>query len=433
MDSYKVRQKVSCTQAPHHGTFESAMRILHLADVHLDTSFSGRSPRVRDRLRRAVRESFRGAVDLALDRRVHVVLIAGDLFDGVRLSFESERFLVQELGRLAAAGIPVVYATGNHDPGSSRRRHISWPEGVTVVSDPVPRRIEIRDPDGGVVGWVTAAGHASSRETRDLAAAFPAPSGGLPEVALLHAQVVDSRDADAHEPYAPTSRKTLVERGFDYWALGHVHLRQVLSDLPGIHYPGNIQGRTLRETGPKGALIAEVARGFLPQVEFVSLAPVRWEDLEVEDIGDAGTVEALTRGIRDRWRAARTVDPDPGREWMVRVRLSGPSPLWSELADEEDRAHLARELEETLGALEVTLETLGVHPPVDLEEHRGREDVLGVALRLLEEVRDGRTSLPHLATELAAGPDDDALAGYLAELLDGAEGELASRLLDREG
>jgi DNA repair exonuclease SbcCD nuclease subunit len=255
----------------------------------------------------------------------------------------------------------------------------------------------------------------------------------LPEVALLHAQVVDSRDADAHEPYAPTSRKTLVERGFDYWALGHVHLRQVLSDLPGIHYPGNIQGRTLRETGPKGALIAEVARGFLPQVEFVSLAPVRWEDLEVEDIGDAGTVEALTRGIRDRWRAARTVDPDPGREWMVRVRLSGPSPLWSELADEEDRAHLARELEETLGVLEVTLETLGVHPPVDLEEHRGREDVLGVALRLLEEVRDGRTSLPHLATELAAGPDDDALAGYLAELLDGAEGELASRLLDREG
>ena len=207
---------MSCTQAPHHGTFESAMRILHLADVHLDTSFSGRSPRVRDRLRRAVREAFRRAVDLALDRQVHVVLIAGDLFDGVRLSFESELFLVRELGRLSAAGIPVVYATGNHDPGSSRRRHIPWPDGVTVVSDPVPRRLEVRDGEGAVVGWVTAAGHASSRETRDLAGAFPAPTGGLPEVAVLHAQVVDSRGADAHEPYAPTTRKTLVERGYHF-------------------------------------------------------------------------------------------------------------------------------------------------------------------------------------------------------------------------
>ena len=408
------------------------MRILHLADVHLDTSFSGRSPRVRDRLRRAVRESFRRAVDVALDRQVHVVLIAGDLFDGARLSFESERFLVQELGRLAAAGIPVVYATGNHDPGSSRRRRIPWPEGVTVVSDPVPRRIEVRGADAGVVGWVTAAGHASSRETRDLAAAFPEPSGGLPEVALLHAQVVDSRDADAHEPYAPTTLRTLLERGFDYWALGHVHLRQGLSDLPGVHYPGNLQGRTLRETGPKGALIAEVARGFMAQVEFVSLAPVRWEDLDVADVGEAGTGEALSRLIRERWRAARAADPDPGREWMVRVRLSGPSPLWRELAEEEDRAHLARELEGTLGVLEVTLDTLGVHAPVDLAAHRGREDVLGVALRLLEEVREGRTSLPHLGEELAAAPDEDALAAYLAELLDGAEGELASRLLARE-
>ncbi|HSM05215.1 MAG TPA: DNA repair exonuclease [Longimicrobiales bacterium] len=408
------------------------MRILHLADVHLDTSFSGRSPRVRDRLRRAVREAFREAVQLGLERRVHVVLIAGDLFDGVRLSFESERFLVAELERLTRAGIPVVYATGNHDPGSSRRRDVPWPEGVTVVADPVPRRIAVRDGEGAVVGWVTAAGHASSRETRDLAATFPEPDGALPEVALLHTQVVGSRDAGAHDPYAPTTRDTLLGRGYDYWALGHVHLRQVLSDLPGVHYPGNLQGRTLRETGPKGALVAEVARGFASQVEFVPLAPVRWEDVDVTDVSGARTAEGLIRVVLERWRAAREVDPDPGREWMVRIRLSGPSPVWRELADEEDRNHLARELEDTLGVLEVTLDTLGVHAPVDAAEHRGRSDVLGVALHLLEALREGRSELPELAEELAGAPAPEELAGYVSRVLEGAEGELASRLLDPE-
>ena len=93
------------------------MRFLHVADVHLDTSFSGRSEAVRRRLRDASREAFRNAVDLAIREDVHAFLIAGDLFDGERLSFQTERFLLEQTERLGDHGITVVYATGNHDPG----------------------------------------------------------------------------------------------------------------------------------------------------------------------------------------------------------------------------------------------------------------------------------------------------------------------------
>lgn len=411
------------------------MRILHLADVHLDTSFRGRSPRIRSRLRHATREAFRGAVDLALDEGVDAVLIAGDLFDGIRLSFETERFLMDQLRRLSAAGVPVVYATGNHDPGSARqsRREIAWPPGVTVVGEGTPRRVAIRDGEGNVVGWVTAAGHPSGHETRDLAARFPAPDGALPQVALLHTQVVGSRDADAHEPYAPTTLETLVASGYDYWALGHVHVRQALSDLPGVHYPGNLQGRTPRDTGPRGALLVEVVRGFAAQVEFRPLAPVRWEDLFLDDPVGADTVDGFVRLVRERWRAAREKDPDPAAEWMVRVVVRGSSPLWRELGDPEDREHLATELEGVLGALEVQVEPRGVHAPVEVEDHLGREDVLGAALALVERMRQGEASLPGLQEELAGLHEARDPEAYLERLLAGAEGEIVSRLVREEG
>src|SRR5690606_17712379 len=129
------------------------MRFLHLADVHLDTPFAGRSDAVRRRLREASREALARAVGCAIAEGVHAVLIAGDLFDGDRLSFRTERFLLDELRRLDEAGIPVVYATGNHDPGRDayRTRPLAWPANVHVVADGAPRTLTISDSHGRAV------------------------------------------------------------------------------------------------------------------------------------------------------------------------------------------------------------------------------------------------------------------------------------------
>jgi len=409
------------------------MRFLHLADVHLDTAFGSRSPQVRRRLREAGRDAFRRAVDLALAERVQAVLIAGDLFDSARLSFESERFLRDQLERLGDEGVPVVYASGNHDPGpgAGEGRQLQWPDHVTVVGDGTPRRIPLRDAEGTVFAWVTAAGHATSREGRDLAASFPMASSSLPEIGLLHTQVVGSRRAEEHDAYAPSTLDTLRATGHHYWALGHVHLRQCLSDLPAIHYPGNTQGRSHKERGPKGALLVEIVDG-VARTEFRPLAPVRWETVTVRGLEKADTLDRVVAAARRSWEQERARDPDPAVEWMVRGDLEGPCPLHSQLIQAEELATLARELTDVLAVLDVVVRADRVHPAADVEEHLGREDVLGLALRLARDLRTGARTLPDLESEwVETGPAPEDPEAYLAELLEGAEAELLTRLLTK--
>ena len=414
------------------------MRFVHVADVHLDTSFAGRSDAIRRRLREASREAFRAAVDLALREDVHAFLVAGDLFDSERLSFSTERFLLDQAGRLADHGITLVYATGNHDPGSpeSGPRPIPWPPNVRVVADGTPQHITVHGHDGAPVGHVTAAGHATSQERSDLSRRFPRPLGDLPEVALLHTQVHASRGSAEHQPYAPSELTFLARAGYDYWALGHVHVRQTLSQDPPVVYPGSLQGRTHADTGPRGAYLVDLSDRAGPALSFRSLAPVRWETLRVDGLQDAGSLDRLEQRIVTLWRAVRAADPGlPGTEWMVRVALEGPTPLWREVRRDEDRATLAAELGEQLGALDVLVVAEGAHPVLAVEDHRRRTDVLGEALRLLEAVRRGEARLGGLdPSALATATSDDprAVESLVRELSAGTDGELAARLLGLE-
>ena len=411
------------------------MRFLHLADLHLDTSFATRSASVRERLREATRRALEAAVQLALREEVDAVLIAGDLFDGERLSFYTERYLTRTLGQLTSQGIHVVYVTGNHDPGgpSGPAARIGWPEGMTLISEPEPRQVPIHR-DGRLVGRVTGAGHGSSRESDDLSARFPHPQGDVPEVALLHTQVVGARGEGDHDRYAPSELSRLRASGFDYWALGHIHVRQAVSTDPAIHYSGNLQGRHPGERGPRGGLLVELAPPAAPRVEFVELAPIRWETLELDGLETASTLTALTDRVRSAWEEERRADPGlPGAQWLLRVVLRGPCPLHRELATADDRAHLARELEASLDLLEAEIRAEGVRPPLDPASHSERVDVLGEALRLVAALQDPDGPSPSAALELTpdelAGLDDGDPDPYLRELLRGELPTLLSALL----
>ena len=411
------------------------MRFLHAGDVHLDSPFSSRSETIRHRLRDASRLAFRRLVDLVLNERVDALLIAGDLFDDERLSFQTERFLLEQLHRLDAETIPVVYATGNHDPGRDglRAADLPWPANVTVARDRTAVRIAVEGHGGEsgdreVRGLVTAVGHETAAEAADLSRAFPTPEGRLPEVALLHTQVVDSPGSAAHQRYAPSQLGELRKSGHDYWALGHVHKRSVLCERPGIHYSGNLQGRTHGERGAKGCLLVEVSPGKQPEVEFKELAPIRWEDVEVRDPSDANTLDALVDTIAERWDGVTGSTTETS--WIGRIRISGATPLWRELSRDDDQDHLRDELAHRLGLLDLTLEIGSVYSLVRVEEHRAREDVLGQALRLVQGVRSGSIRLSGLSPEQLIGLDEpERLHEYVEELLDTGEAEVLSRML----
>ena len=405
------------------------MRFIHAADIHLDTAFSSRSETVRTRLREASRTAFRRLVDLALDERVDVVVLAGDLFDDGRLSFQTERFLLEQLHRLEQAGVPVVYATGNHDPGREGQRSadLAWPANVTVADAREPIRLSVVGPDGTSVGMVTAAGHETSSETADLSEAFPAPDGQLPEVAVLHTQVLDSPGSTDHQRYAPSQLETLRSSGFDYWALGHVHKRSCLCEHPAIHYPGNLQGRTHGERGAKGCLLVELSPGSPARVDFKEMAPIRWEDLDLRDPTDAGTLDALVRGVASRWDDV--ADSTSVSGWIARVRISGATPLWRELSREEDQEHLAEELAQRLGVLDLTFQIGSVYPEIRAEEHALREDVLGQALRLAAAVGSGESTLTDLPDDLIGYDEGEPLDEYVRRLLHSGEEEILLRML----
>ncbi len=411
------------------------MRFVHVADVHLDTSFAGRSSAVRGRLREASRQALSRAVDLAIREDADAFLIAGDLFDGSRLSFATERFLLGEMRRLEEHHVTVVYATGNHDPGSSSvgPRPLDWPGNVHLAADDTPKRIRIDRVDTGTVGYVTAIGHVDERETRDLSRLLPRPEGELPEVALLHTQVHSSTGAEHHHAYAPSDLSALTRAGFDFWALGHVHQHQTLTEDPPVVYAGSLIGRTHTDTGERGAVLVDITNRDAAAVSFRALAPVRWETLVLDHLQDADSLDRLERVVEAAWSAHREGEAFAADvEWMVRVQLVGPCPLWRELQTEENLAVLAAELTDLLGVLDVTVLADRVHPVIPVEEHRLRADVLGAALRLSDAVRRGEKRLGSVEpSDLVGLTSDDraVLDAYVRELVADADGEIAAHLL----
>ena len=410
------------------------MRFIHIADVHLDTAFAGRSDEMRSRLRRAVREAFSRCVDTAVGEQVDAVLIAGDLFDGGSLSFASERFLLAHLGKLAEADIQVVYATGNHDPGRGLRANsLDWPGNVTVIAGADPVTVAVKGRTGDIVGHVTGAGHADARETADLSLRLePVPETALPQAAILHTQVTSANGRDLHRPYAPSGIEGLRAAGFHYWALGHVHLGQELSAEPPVRYSGNLQGRDPRESGPKGGLLVDLLDPVHPVIEFREFSPVRWERVTISGLEEVRSLDALVGEVAAEWERARASDPgSDDTEWMVAVDLVGPSPMWRKLREAEEIATIEDEVAARLGALGAEVRAGKLHPEARIDDHIDREDVLGAGLRLSRDVLAGKDRLGLADTDLAGFDPgrDGTLDAYLRRLLSGGAEEIMTRML----
>ncbi len=411
-------------------------RFLHLADVHLDTTFHCRSEALRKQLRDALRRAFERAVDTAIAEAVHAVLIAGDLFDNERLSFETEGFLLGQLHRLDKAGIPCFYVTGNHDPSGKPPRggKMAWPASFHLLGKPKPTAHVVRDASGQPLACIVGAGHETSTEADNLAASFPAADGSVPHVGLLHTQVTSADGAASHDRYAPCSIKDLQGKGYAYWALGHIHKRQRVVADPEAWYPGNIQGRHPRETGAKGGLLVTIDTGGYVKTEFRSFAPIQWVEMVLDNLQDLHTVEHIRRRIAADFSVCAS--EDVAEAWMLRVRLEGRTPLAQELRDDEQRQELEKIIRSELDdVLDVDLKTDRVAPAIDLDRHRGEPHLLGSVLDLLDRVSKGREKLSDLV------PADDFARkfnsekereAYLRSLLQDLDAEAAYRLV-REG
>jgi predicted phosphodiesterase len=298
------------------------VRFIHAADVHLDSPLLGLDSYEGapvEAIRRATRLALEKLVDLAISEHVAFVLLAGDLYDGDWRDASTGLFFIAQMSRLDQRGIPVVMISGNHDAASRISGRLPYPKNVHVL--PVEQAGTIRFDASRIA--VHGQGYARQAEDRNLAASYPAPIPGFFNVGMIHT-ALDGREG--HEPYAPCSLSELIAKGYDYWALGHVHRRESVngSSHPRVEYPGNLQGRHVRETGPKGCLLVSVGTDLRCEPEFRPLDVFQWAVLRVEVSGMSSTdevVDAVAAGFSDLLGATL------GQALGVRVELWGTTCL----------------------------------------------------------------------------------------------------------
>jgi DNA repair exonuclease SbcCD nuclease subunit len=265
-------------------------KFVHAADLHIDSPLRGleRYPGApAEEIRGATRRALENLVRLACDEKAAFVLLAGDLFDGDWRDFNTGLFFADQMRRLREAGIRVFAVSGNHDAQSRITRSLRMPDNVRILSSGSHETVVLDD-----VG-VAIHGRSFPRAavTENYAVGYP---DALPDhfnIGLLHTSL-DGRPG--HEPYAPCSLNDLAARRYDYWALGHVHEREVPCQDPWIVFPGNTQGRHARECGPKGCTVVTVEDGECLCVEHRDLHTVEWVQCEVEAAG-AGPEETVDR------------------------------------------------------------------------------------------------------------------------------------------
>lgn len=417
-------------------------RFVHTADLHLDsplTSLALRDPALAEQVDDATRIALRRIVDLCIDEAVDALLVAGDLYDGTQNSMHTAAVLTAALRRLQAADIPVYMIRGNHDAESRMTEQLMLPDNVFVFDGRGGTRTLM---DGSVAIHGVSFRHKHAPES--LLPKFRPPLPDALNIGLLHTSL--SGGGNEHATYAPCTLGELIDHGYDYWALGHIHKRVIHNDKPAIVMPGNPQGRDIGEDGSRSVSLVTLAPEGSATIEERVVASVRFERVRVslDRVADWAAIPLIVeRALQD------TRDACPGVTLIVRIELVDGTPLAWRL--ERDGELVMSTLRETAAGLnDVWLEKLENHT-VSVDSRTGFQDPESESIgadtladigRLIEQEvlqspdfieridRDASALLRKLPAELrdVLGHDADSRSLALREFAAGGSAALLHRL-----
>ncbi|MDB5733137.1 MAG: metallophosphoesterase [Variovorax sp.] len=360
------------------------MKFIHAADLHIDSPLLGLNAyegAPAERIRGATRAALIALVDLALAERVDLVALAGDIYDGNWQDFKTGLFFREQMVRLARAGVRVFIAKGNHDAESVITKALPGVAGVHIFSSRKAECIEL--PEIGVA--VHGRSFPEKAVVEDLLPGYSAPVPGRFNLGILHTSLAGNIE---HPTYAPTTAAALCAKGYDYFALGHIHKREIVRESsPRIVYAGNLQGRHARETGSKGCELVVVEEGRIVSAEHVSLDVVRWHQIVLDATG-VQTLEALA----SRFAQAAQAHADGARERLhaVRLLIEGESELAQREAEQPGTLAAAiQAATQELDGIEVWIEKVKIdlRSPIDRASAAERPDAVGDVIRLVDELQ----------------------------------------------
>ena len=305
------------------------MKFIHTADLHLDSPLRGLSlyaDAPAERLRTATRDAFHNLVTQAIDEQVDFMVIAGDVYDGDWKDFNTGLFFIRQMGRLRNSGIPVYLLYGNHDADSEMTRGLELPDNVQVFSSRKAETFRIESRKVALHGrsFKVAA------TTENLLPGYPEPVAGWLNIGVLHTALEGNAE---HARYAPCSVAELKAKGYQYWALGHVHEHWVQRGDVTIAYPGNLQGRHIRELGARGALLVTAEDGEITELERLEVDVLRWHTLDI-DISAAADLRSAVRMVGQAMEQLLESTP-ADLPLAVRVVFKGCSAVHEELIVDE--------------------------------------------------------------------------------------------------
>ena len=406
-------------------------KFLHLADVHLDSGILCRSESLRTKLNLELQAGFKKSIDFAIKEKVVAVFIAGDLFDADSLSIATELFIHEQFQRLNEAHIPVIYTSGQSDSAEEVRAIVDrpWPKNVIFINDAAPKVIELQDIDGKPIARVVGAGYKTRSVDENLVLKFPQAKEQIPYIGLLHTRVHSAFGmTDEDEGANVCEVKQLKAPGYIYWALGGVHQHQRLAGIPNAWFPGNFSGRSADEAGFKGALLMTMKEGGQVGVEFKPFSSVQWFDLTLNNLIDVEHMEGLFLRVGQVFDDQRG-DDDAINVQLVRLTLSGMSPLADELKSETRRALIEEKLAFHLNVDDVELCIDQFSSVVDVNGYRNEPHLLGEVLKVIDVASEDSTLLSELAPEILARKiPEDYQDRYLKSLLNGFDREAIVRL-----
>ncbi len=299
---------------------------IHAADIHLDSPLKGLEAHEDapvQEIRSATRRAFDNLIHLAVEKAVDFVLISGDLYDGDWKDYNTGLFFADRMGQLARAGIRVFIVSGNHDAASQITRTMPLPDNVFVFPHKAPDSIVLENLKMVIHGQ----SYAFRAVTDNLAAGYPPFHAGYFNIGMLHTALTGR---PGHEDYAPCTMDDLRSRGYDYWALGHVHKTEVLDKDPWVVFPGNIQGRHINETGAKGAILVTVADGRVIEEQMIELDVLRWKVCSI-DLSACDTIASVHDTVQESCEIAK--EKADGRILALRLVLTGKCPVHDTLMD----------------------------------------------------------------------------------------------------
>jgi DNA repair exonuclease SbcCD nuclease subunit len=415
------------------------MKFIHCADIHLDTPLQGLAQYPGapvNEIRNATRRAFEKILNAAISEKVDFVVIAGDLYDTGLKSFESALFFNREMARLKDAGIDVYLVHGNHDAASKLIKQLRPPGNVKIFRASEPQTMLNEELRVAIHGQ----SFATPEVTEDLAEKYPPPVPNFFNIGILHTNLAGISE---HANYAPCSLQALKNKGYQYWALGHVHNGQILCTDPYIVFPGNIQGRDGKEQGEKSCELVTVSDTGTISIEKIFTSVVPWVEAEIDAAG-CRTAEEVYEKLRDRLEALLSGAQE--RVTAVRLSIVGATDAHSELnRDPEQARNEAISIANECGNGLLWIERLQIAtlPRLDRNALLKRDDPIGEIVRIVAALRQDPTSLvsweaiAELQNKLPSGLADGAEpikldAATLSTALEEAEALLLARLAASE-